>query len=491
MLFLYALARPVLSDSPSATLPSLRAPIPDHNVSAECDDFHYCRTLTNVVWSCWSVVFISTWVSIHPNVPKYGEHPAVVVMKNGITMFMALIAPELIVLWSMRQWFSARKIAKQFKKYHWGMTHAFFVLMGGFALYDGDEFLFFLWEDWNKTPGAGQDRRIMEEIAATGRGHKTADDPQDSNVSHSGQSYSCLLEFLLDNDFIKLTEAEIQDRSHADALTKGIALIQTTWFILQCIARAIQGLTVTELEIITMAFALLNFIVYFLWWNKPLRVRYPVRVTHRASPPSKAAAPRSPNVQMSACAAIIASIRSNFDNTCRNFPLPRVVTFLLWPLLSLLTKFNRMLVGQNMDDAGNPFSSRLAKDPVRMYAACYSIAVGFGALHCIGWSFHFLSEAERLQWQILSLMVTFLPVVLGVVHLSVTHRNAIAAFLEDWPKWFAKLLSAIVVLSILLLAITYIVARVWLIVLALMALRELPNGAYKTPQWTTFIPHVG
>ncbi|KAI3595890.1 hypothetical protein WG66_008887, partial [Moniliophthora roreri] len=36
--------------------------------------------------------------------------------------------------------------------------------------------------------------------------------------------------------------------------------------------------------------------------------------------------------------------------------------------------------------------------------------------------------------------------------------------------------KVIVVLSILLLAITYIVARVWLIVLALMALRDLPNA---------------
>jgi len=47
----------------------------------------------------------------------------------------------------------------------------------------------------------------------------------------------------------------IMDRSKGDALSKGIAILQTGWFILQCIARKIQGLAVTELEVVTLAFA--------------------------------------------------------------------------------------------------------------------------------------------------------------------------------------------------------------------------------------------
>ena len=81
-----------------------------------------------------------------------------------------------------------------------------------------------------------------------------------------------------DIDFPDITEREIHDRSKGDALSKGLVLIQTSWFILQCIARRIERLPITELELVTLAFAALNFITYTLWWNKPLNVQCPVRV---------------------------------------------------------------------------------------------------------------------------------------------------------------------------------------------------------------------
>lgn len=74
--------------------------------------------------------------------------------------------------------------------------------------------------------------------------------------------------------FPTITETEIQDHSKGDGLTKGIAIFQTTWFVAQCITRHVQGLVVTELEIITLAFATLNGLMYFFWWNNPLAVRY-------------------------------------------------------------------------------------------------------------------------------------------------------------------------------------------------------------------------
>src|SRR5882757_1485700 len=66
-----------------------------------------------------------------------------------------------------------------------------------------------------------------------------------------------------------ISQYEIQDRSKGDVFSKGFAVLQTTWFITQCIARAVYGLTITQLELATLAFAALNGILYFLWWNKP------------------------------------------------------------------------------------------------------------------------------------------------------------------------------------------------------------------------------
>ncbi|EEB93709.1 hypothetical protein MPER_07599, partial [Moniliophthora perniciosa FA553] len=75
---------------------------------------------------------------------------AVVVYQNLELMVIALLAPELIILWAMRQWISARDIAKEFGKYGWGKTHGFFVLMGGFTLYDRDTFRGYIWEEHEK-----------------------------------------------------------------------------------------------------------------------------------------------------------------------------------------------------------------------------------------------------------------------------------------------------------------------------------------------------
>jgi hypothetical protein len=78
--------------------------------------------------------------------------------------------------------------------------------------------------------------------------------------------------------FPNVTVEEIEDRSKADGFSKMIALGQTLWFIAQCIGRRAQHLDLTLVELLTLSLAVLNGVMYFLWWNKPLDVRCPVRV---------------------------------------------------------------------------------------------------------------------------------------------------------------------------------------------------------------------
>src|ERR1700721_2421514 len=85
----------------------------------------------------------------------------------------------------------------------------------------------------------------------------------------------------LENDefeFPEITESRIQDKSKGGVLSKGIVVFQTGWFLVQIIARGVEGLPVTELELVTLAFAVLNLVTYGLWWNKPLDVRCAVPV---------------------------------------------------------------------------------------------------------------------------------------------------------------------------------------------------------------------
>ena len=79
-------------------------------------------------------------------------------------------------------------------------------------------------------------------------------------------------------EFPTVTAKEIEDRSKADGFSKTIALGQTSWFIAQCLARKVQHLDLTLVELLTFSLAVINGGMYFLWWHKSLDVRCPVRV---------------------------------------------------------------------------------------------------------------------------------------------------------------------------------------------------------------------
>ncbi|KAG2067386.1 hypothetical protein BDR04DRAFT_1027713, partial [Suillus decipiens] len=191
------------------------------------------RTLWNIIWSCGITLFACTWSAIHTNVPGMEEKAFTVHSRRLFTMVMALIAPELMVTWATQQFFSARAAAKDFNdEITWTVTNGFFAWMGGFMLYvDGK--------------------------------------PQATLTPHE------LLRFVRDKnvDMPNITEADIEDRSKGDGLSKGIAILQLVWFVTQLVARYVQNLPVTLLEIDTLAVAALTCIAYCLWWKKPKDVR--------------------------------------------------------------------------------------------------------------------------------------------------------------------------------------------------------------------------
>lgn len=74
------------------------------------------------------------------------------------------------------------------------------------------------------------------------------------------------------------SKEEIKDRSKSDSFSKIIVLIQTLWFVMQCIARHIEHLPITELEIATLAYTIPILGIYICWWGKPLGVTQPIPI---------------------------------------------------------------------------------------------------------------------------------------------------------------------------------------------------------------------
>ena len=99
--------------------PSIDAgPIPtteDRSLTGNhCNDLAHCRTIWNIVWSCLVTIFSCTWVAVHPNVPcPKKQNPLLSFAEHRLPLFIcALLVPEYVLAWSIRQFFRAREIAR-------------------------------------------------------------------------------------------------------------------------------------------------------------------------------------------------------------------------------------------------------------------------------------------------------------------------------------------------------------------------------------------
>lgn len=77
---------------------------------ASCDAGTDTRTVWDIVWSCLSTTFISTWVAVHPNVPSQDASPWFLTMRRIKLMIWAFLTPELNLWWALRQRMSAKKV---------------------------------------------------------------------------------------------------------------------------------------------------------------------------------------------------------------------------------------------------------------------------------------------------------------------------------------------------------------------------------------------
>ena len=73
------------------------------------------RTIWNILWSCLATIFACSWVSVHPNIPASNESWWRIFLRRLELMFWAVVSPEMIIVWALRQWLGARRLEKKYK----------------------------------------------------------------------------------------------------------------------------------------------------------------------------------------------------------------------------------------------------------------------------------------------------------------------------------------------------------------------------------------
>jgi hypothetical protein len=297
-------------------------------------------------------------------------------------------------------------------------THAFFMIMGGFHYFEGSD-------------KAGAHYNAVHPLR-----------------------YQDVISMLKNGTISLPTEEEIQDRSKSDWLAKTIALLQTIWFVTQCIARSIESLPTTELEIVTLAYTAINVGMFIAWWDKPRNVDHPIRVFQQ--PIEKDEAKTS----------------DWFDN-----------------MLDFITGTQDDGVNLHERTKVPMFYSGKPRETEAFTADGITLVAGvvFGAIHCIGWSFNFRSHTELLLWRLSSIAITTVPALL-VLSIAVMYLMP-----NNRPGYLLVIIIpfvAIPMFSMPLLGLLYVAARLTTLVLAFMNLSSLPPGAFQAVHWTMLIPHL-
>ncbi|KAF8657414.1 hypothetical protein AX16_002211 [Volvariella volvacea WC 439] len=419
-LFLAAFARSYASPVPGTlsdnTIPSPVCIVAAAITASRCDPTR-TRTILDILKSCIGVILLCTYISMHHNIPDQRDSRAEVMWMKIRTTLYALMAPEVVIMWAMRQRIMAGRIAEMNKHRGWTRTHGFFIQMGGLV----------------------QRQRNSTYMVLL--------DVESAEIPH-------------------IPEKEIKDHGKGDLLAKAIVVLQTTWFVAQCIARHVQGLVLTEIELVTLEFATLNMITYGLWWDKPLNIEYPIYFDEngvRTDGPQKDG--DEMQVKEWRGAWYERSWRSVKDcmtwlgETCLSIcKKPGGIIFgiiygvaiafgavfhPLWHMMADVDIKNRqtsvhLFYAAKLDDEGN------------YLAIIYGSVIGvlFGAIHLIGWNFLF---GDLLRSSSLLL------------------RNDIYRTIGD----------AFGIIIIFIGAPLYFAARIILLFLAFFTLRALPESAYE------------
>ncbi|KAI0059850.1 hypothetical protein BV25DRAFT_1918217 [Artomyces pyxidatus] len=184
------------------------------------------------------------------------------------------------------------------------------------------------------------------------------------------------------------TEEEIRGWSQGDALSKTLAVVQTLWFVVQAIARRAEGLPITQLEIMTLAYATITVAMYIAWWDKPQNIGGPVRVAVKELPRSWSDRGR---MWYERIYYFVGVFQDRLVDLRRESRIP---TF---------------YGGDTRHDDNTGYA-----DVVALFAAMV-----FGAVHCAAWNYVSPSYVEERIWRVCSLAIVVLPGTMFILMLLV------------------------------------------------------------------------
>ena len=387
------------------------------------------RGTMDIIWSCVTTLAICCWVMLHLNVPAKNDNHWTLFLRKAKWLMFALLSPELVMLFACGQWASAQRSVADMHSLgyqNWTMVHAFYADMGGFWLHPTDCTSFPI--------------TAMQVHYLVQKGYLPAP---------------------------SITKKEIWDKSKADMFAKTVAGFQAAWLVTQVIARAIQHLSVTLLELSTVALIPCTGAALLFWFNKPLNVDTPTDLKLKFS-----------------IAEILVRAGDAAGTPYQDTPLDFIEANLY---TSSQMPFSRYWGVQErpLPRIPNDRDSRLHN--LRTILIVAVPTASFSLLHLIGWNFDFPTRDEQMLWRWTCISMGIIlgigcfaeaaSIVLnGYTTSSLTN---LGGYKLRWPNNLLFFIPGFLYMS----------ARLIVIVEIVISLRLLSPGCFEVVQWSQLLPH--
>lgn len=236
------------------------------------------RSTWDILWPCLTTIFACTWTILHFGVWPRNISNRRIWLSQLRTAILAILAPEVIFLLAAEELTDVKRVRElcntaqrerdgeaepkswlsmhtrpleqaQAPKQHlhhidlnpvnteWSLPQCFCIVSNGLAVQTQDEWIYTI--------------RYAEMKAFIQAG-----------IFHP-------------SDF---RDQDIADRAKADPFAKGFAILQSTWFLCNVIARWVSTLPVSPIEVSTVAYVVCGILTYAAYWHKPKNMSTSIKI---------------------------------------------------------------------------------------------------------------------------------------------------------------------------------------------------------------------
>ncbi|KAM6522766.1 hypothetical protein FALCPG4_012381 [Fusarium falciforme] len=328
------------------------------------------RGSLDLLWSCLVTLLLCCWVTTYPNAGSPHDkwyHPLLDKFNLAIITFLG---PDFLFGIALGQYASARESVKAFKRdkhltrgFEWKSTHAFFFDMGCVHLTAPDYSI----ADGKTFPINAEQLHYL--------------------VRHNHV------------EFPDLDQLEIEDRNSVDTLSRIITVFQALWFTIKELARIHKGYPITTLELTTLSFCFITFMISILWYHKPSITKPQFIETKDGTTIEQIRTFARWNTHL------------DLEDTYYRTPLEFIGRrrFGIDAHWNYYVSLSRTSYASTLCLAPSPAAPGIVSPPICGFVLAHGmppgaaiVLVGFSIIFVLAWNFTFPTEKEKFLWRICS-----------------------------------------------------------------------------------------